>query len=154
MDVLKEHDYQFARRGHFPEHANLGYGGRGPVYDPRKHHPLLVPSTLMPGPGVEWEDFVWAVDQARNGNICVLTLHGVPDAYPHCTVTPDTFRQLLYYLRDQGCTVIALRDLEKYVNPGAFPKDKDPYESIFAGLVVTTRACRGTASRRTRGSGY
>jgi len=137
MELLKEHDYQFSRRGHFPEYANLASGARGPAYDPQKHHPLLVPSTLMPGPGTRWDDFVWAVNQARDGKICVLTFHGVPDRYPHCSVPPDAFKSYMNYLKDQGCMVIALRDLAKYVDPDAYPKDKEPYESIYSGLVIS-----------------
>ncbi len=113
MELLKEHGYRFARRGHFPEYANLAYGGRGPAYDPKKHHPLLIPTTLMPGPGTGWEDFVWAMEQARDGKICVFTFHGTPDRYPLCSTPPDTFRRYMNYLKDQGCTVITMRDLVK-----------------------------------------
>ena len=36
----------------------------------------------------------------------------------------------MQYLKDEGCTVIAMRDLAKYVNPNNRPQKADPYQPI------------------------
>ena len=116
--TLLEKGYQFARRGVTPEYPDDGYGARGPAYDPAKHHPLLIPTTGIVGPQWQFEDLVWAVDQAKNGKIAVLAYHGVPypDA-PWVSISPSEFERDMQYLHDQKCTVIAMRDLAQYVTP-------------------------------------
>ena len=117
IEVLKEKGYSFARRGVGPDFPYDLEGGRGPAYDPDVHHPLVVPSTGVPGPNYEFEDLVWAVEQAKDGKIAVLTFHGVPALeHPWVDVSPEQFETYMDYLRDGGCTVIALRDLAKYVD--------------------------------------
>ena len=60
---------------------------------------------------------VWAVEQAKDGKIAVLTFHGVPAVeHPWVNVAPEQFKTYMDYLRDSSCTVIALRDLAKYVD--------------------------------------
>ena len=137
VEALRENGYRFARHGTAPEFSYILTGGRGAAYDPKKYHPLLVPSTLVPGPSVTWEDFIWALDQARDGKITVLTLHGVPDVYPHCSTSPETFKKYMQYLDENGYTVIAMRDLAKYVDPNWYPKDKDSYDAIYSNLTVS-----------------
>jgi hypothetical protein len=36
----------------------------------------------------------------------------------------------MQYLKDEGCTVIAMRDLAKYVNPNHRPHKADPYQPV------------------------
>ena len=91
VEVLEKLGYLFARRGAEPEYPIIPDGSRGPVYNPEEDHPLLVPSTTVSGPNLDFEDLVWAINQARDGNIAVLTFHGVPDVYPHCSTKPSTF---------------------------------------------------------------
>ena len=43
-------------------------------------------------------------------------------------VTP--FEAYMKYLHDEKCTVIAMRDLAKYVDPKKRPNAKDPYEAV------------------------
>ena len=59
-----------------------------------------------------FDDFKRSIDQATDGNVCVLTLHGVPDL-DHAWVHTEAERFEFYidYLRENNCTVIALRDL-------------------------------------------
>ena len=48
--------------------------------------------------------------------MCVLTFHEVPDldhAWVH--TEPETFETYVRYLADNNCTVITLRDLNRYV---------------------------------------
>ena len=45
LEALAFRGFQFARRGVAPEFSYNSEGGRGPAYDPTKHHPLLIPTT-------------------------------------------------------------------------------------------------------------
>ena len=59
-----------------------------------------------------------AVAQARHGKIAVLQFHGVPDTAHDWVSTPkEQFEAFMKYLADEKFTVIALRDLAKYVDP-------------------------------------
>ena len=103
LPVLQEQGYQFARAG-----------GRR-AYDPTTDHPFLIPSfsTAI----ADKLDIKAAVQQARNGKIVVLTVHGVPDnAHEWVTTPPALFEEYLKYLHDNHYQVIALRDLARYVN--------------------------------------
>ncbi len=103
LPVLEAQSYQFARAG-----------GRRP-YDPTTDHPLLIPSfsTAI----ADKLDIKAVVQQARNGRIVVLTVHGVPDyAHDWVTTPPALFEEYLKYLHDNHYQVIALRDLARYVN--------------------------------------
>ena len=131
VKTLEKRGFLFARRGVRPEYQDGGKGGRGPAYDPEIDDPLLVPTTGYAGPDWKMEDLKWAVSQAKDGKIAVLCFHGIP-AVEHPWVHTDLADFVLYmqYLRDQGCTVIAMRDLAKYVNPANRPNKSDPYAPI------------------------
>jgi len=121
-EVLAEKGYSFARRGSSPEVPYNESGQRGLVYDPAEHHPLLVPATGVSGPDWCADDLAWGVDQARSGRIAVLNFHGVPDVeHPWVHTDPKAFLGYMDFLRDRGCTVIAMRDLVRYVAPAAGP---------------------------------
>ena len=127
--VLAERGFQFARRGVRPEFPDSGEGARGPAYDPQLDHPLLVPTTGYAGPKWNFDDLKWAVDQARDGKICVLCFHGVPALeHPWVNTKPADFERYMQYLKDESCTVIAMRDLAKYVDSRRRPKD--PYAAV------------------------
>ena len=133
LEVLAERQYTFARRGVSPEHPDGGSGARGRPYDPTEDHPLLIPTTGYAGPEWGFEDLVWAIDQAREGKIAVLTFHGVPAAeHPWVHTDPQDFIRYMDYLKEQGCTVIAMRDLVRYVDPTLGPGD--PYDPIRSRL--------------------
>jgi peptidoglycan/xylan/chitin deacetylase (PgdA/CDA1 family) len=125
VEVLLDHGFHFARRGTAPEFTYNLEGGRGPAYDPTVHHPLLIPTTGASGPGWTSDDFVWAVEQAQGGKICVLTFHGVPALeHPWVNTKPEAFETCMNYLQKNDCTVVALGDLAQYVNPIAAQKLK------------------------------
>ena len=114
IEVLKEKGYRFGRRGGAPEFPYEG--GRGIAFDPRKHEPLSIPSAGDARPVWKLEDLVRAVSQAKDGRIAVLQFHGVPDReHPWVSTEPEMFEQYLGYLKDNGYTVMALRDLAKYL---------------------------------------
>ena len=131
VEVLAEMGYRFARRGVGPEYPDSGSGARGPAYDPASDHPLLIPTTGYAGPKWGMKDLQWAVSQAKGGKIAVLCFHGVPALdHPWVNCTPEAFRKYMQFLKDEGCTVIAMRDLARYVDSGKQPKD--PYAPIRA----------------------
>jgi peptidoglycan/xylan/chitin deacetylase (PgdA/CDA1 family) len=122
--VLRHQRYRFARRGPMPEPPAGSVAGLGPLYDPRRHDPLLVPSSGLAVPEWTLADFRAVVDRARDGKIAVLQFHGVPDgAHPFCSTPPDRFRQFVDYLSQDNFHVIAMRDLAKYVDWDALPSD-------------------------------
>lgn len=127
--TLEGLQFQFARRGVGPEFPDGGEGGRGPAYDPQSDHPLLIPTTGYAGPKWGFSDLKWAVDQARDGKICVLNFHGVPALeHPWVSTSRADFETYMQYLKDEKCTVIATRDLANYVDPAQRPQD--PYAPI------------------------
>ena len=122
LPVLAELGIRFARRGGAPEYPYEG--GRGFAYEPGRDHPLLIPSSGDARPDWTLDDFKRAVAQAHNGRIAVLQFHGVPDnEHPWVHTPPALFEQYLKFLRDEGFHVVALRDLARYVDPGARPAD-------------------------------
>jgi len=131
VKVLEKHGFLFARRGVGPEYKDFGKGARGPAYDPKIDDPLLVPTTGYAGPDWEIKDLKWAIDQAKDGKISVLCFHGVPAIeHPWVSTSLKDFEKYMQCLKDEGCTVIAMRDLVKYVNPNYRPHKADPYKPI------------------------
>ena len=121
--------FTFARRGIRPEFEDGGRGGLGPAYNPKLDHPLLVPTTWYSGPESGTDDLKKAVAKAKDGKITVLCYHGVPAIeHPWVNTDPEVFKEQLQFLKDHGCTVIAMRDLRKYVDPTNRPED--PYAQI------------------------
>ena len=120
LPILKDLGIRFARRGGSPEHPYKE--GRGFAYEPGLDHPLLVPSAGDARPTWTLDDLKRAVNQAKHGRIAVLQFHGVPDsAHDWVNTRPEQFEAFMKYLADEKCTVIALRDLAKYVDPNVTP---------------------------------
>ena len=131
VKVLEKHGFLFARRGVGPEYKDPGKGARGPAYDPKVDDPLLVPTTGYAGPDWKMKDLKWAIDQAEDGKITVLCFHGIPGIeHPWVSTDLKDFEKYMQYLKDEGCTVIAMRDLAKYVNPNQRPHKADPYQPV------------------------
>jgi alpha-L-rhamnosidase len=141
IQVLENLGYLFARRAVEPEYPIALHGSRGPVYIPAEEYPMLIPSTIISGPNLDFEDLVWAIDQARDGRISVLTFHGVPDLYPHCSTEPSELARYMKYLHDQKCTVIAMRDLGRYVDPTRRPAEPFGVIKRRLGLTPTQLKC-------------
>ena len=126
VEVLRRHGFLFARRGTSPEHACGQEGGRGSAYDPATYDPLSVPTTGAAGPHYAFDDLKWSIDQAREGKVCVLTLHGLPDLdHPWVHTVPNVFETYMRYLSENACTTIALRDMNHYV--GGSHKENHTY---------------------------
>jgi peptidoglycan/xylan/chitin deacetylase (PgdA/CDA1 family) len=115
VEQLKALGYTLARRGMQPE-VPYGKIEPGPLYDPNKHHPLLIPTSGDSYPGWTLEHFQRVVNQASPGKIVVLQFHGVPDvSHPWVHTPPELFREEMNYLKREGFQVIALRDLVRYL---------------------------------------
>lgn len=122
LAVLKDNGITFARRGGAPEFPYKE--GRGFAYEPGLDHALLVPSAGDARPAWTLDDFKTAVSQAKHGKIAVLQFHGVPDtAHDWVNSTKEQFESYMKYLADNKFTVIAMRDLAKYVDPAVNPND-------------------------------
>jgi peptidoglycan/xylan/chitin deacetylase (PgdA/CDA1 family) len=103
-EFLRERGYQFARAG----------GAR--AFDPAKDDPLTMPQAFDSKPNSTFDQFKEAVQQARDGKIAVLTFHGVPDLkHPWVNSEPDVFERYMAHLKEEGCTVISVKEMEKYV---------------------------------------
>jgi hypothetical protein len=122
LEVMASAGIRFARRGGAPEFEYER--GRGFAYEPMLDHPLLIPSAGDARPDWELDDFVRAIEQAKYGRIAVLQFHGVPDTAHNWVNTPKAkFEQYMRYLAVEGYQVVALRDLEKFVDASVQPKD-------------------------------
>jgi peptidoglycan/xylan/chitin deacetylase (PgdA/CDA1 family) len=122
LAVLKDNGITFARRGGAPEFPYKE--GRGFAYEPGLDHALLVPSAGDARPAWTLDDFKAAVAQAKHGKIAVLQFHGVPDtAHDWVNSTEGQFESYMKYLADNKFTVIAMRDLAKFVDPTVNPND-------------------------------
>ncbi len=104
VKLLRERGYLFARAG-----------GAQP-FDPASDEPLLMPQAFDGKPESTLDQFKVAVAQAKGGKIAVMTFHGVPDIkHPWVNTDPAKFESYMQHLKDEGCTVIAMRDLVKYL---------------------------------------
>lgn len=148
ISVLRESGYRLARRGGSPD-VEYGTLQIGPTFDPRRHHPLLIPTTGDAYPKWTLEHFVQVVSAVKTGRAVVLQFHGVPDVkHPWVHTPPESFRQYMSFLKDHGYRAVALRDLERYIdfaNPPSDPLLQTRYkraEQTSASLPVEQAATR------------
>lgn len=122
LPTLKDLGIKFARRGGSPEYPYEVGGGF--AYEPGLDHPLLIPTAGDARPKWTLENLKNAVSQARHGRIAVLQFHGVPDtAHAWVSVPQKDFESYMQFLADEKYTVIAMRDLVRYVDPEIAPND-------------------------------
>jgi len=104
VTLLRERGYLLAR------------AGGAQAFDPAKDDPLLMPQAFDGKPESTLEQFKAAVAQARGGKIAFMTFHGVPDIkHPWVNTDPAKFESYMQHLKDESCTVIALREVAKYL---------------------------------------
>jgi peptidoglycan/xylan/chitin deacetylase (PgdA/CDA1 family) len=130
VEVLRRNGYKLARRGESPE-AEYGTLQFGPAFDPRRHDPLLIPTCGDAYPNWNLEHFTRVLSQTKAGQAVVLQFHGVPDVkHPWVHTPPENFRAYMAYLKDHDYRVVALRELDRYIdrsNPPADPMLKTRY---------------------------
>jgi peptidoglycan-N-acetylglucosamine deacetylase len=108
VKLLRERGYLFARAG----------GAK--AFDPATDKALTLPQAFDSKPDGTLEQFKAAVAQARSGKIAIMTFHGVPDIkHPWVNTYPTKFESYMVHLKAEGCKVVALRELAKYVAPPA-----------------------------------
>lgn len=149
FQALQEGGYQFARRGMQPETV-YGKMETGPLYDPNIHHPLLIPSTADANPEWDLDYFKSVVDQAEPGKFVVLQFHGVPDiAHPWVHTEQEDFKDFMYYLKEGGFEVIALKEVAAYLPDDYTPPD-DPMVSYrwSSKKAINTLSTEQEATRR------
>ena len=118
VEKIRELGYRFARRGMQPEQP---YGKilPGPLFDPGLNNRLVIPTTADAYPRWTLEYFKSVIERAEPGKAIILQFHGVPDkAHPWVHTDPELFRQCMDYLEKCGARVIALKDLEQYLEIG------------------------------------
>jgi peptidoglycan/xylan/chitin deacetylase (PgdA/CDA1 family) len=147
--VLRENGYRLARRGGSPE-VEYGTLDIGPLFDPRRHYPLLIPTTGDAYPKWTFDHFVRVMSQARAGQAIVLQFHGVPDVkHPWVHTPPENFRTWMSWLKENGFRGVALRDLEQYIDRDNLPADpmlKTTYRAPKDGRVVLPLEMAATRS--------
>ncbi len=120
---LVDRGFKFARRGEMPE-ARYGTLEIGATYDPKRHHPLLIPTTGDAYPNWSLDHLKAVVARATNGQAVVLQFHGVPDvAHPWVHTPPERFREYMAYLKENNFRCIAVRDLEPFIDREQLPRD-------------------------------
>jgi len=103
VQIIEDDGYEFSR------------AGDSRVYDPLHDSPMLVPSWAMTDKNRD--EIRSAFQEAKDGKIVVITIHGVPDIeHPWVTTSPELFEEHLKYLVDHHCKVISFRDLKQYVD--------------------------------------
>lgn len=123
VGVLRNSGIRFARRGMQPE-FQYGTIQIGPLYDPARHHPLLLPTTADAYPDWTMEHFESVLAAADAGGIVVLQFHGVPDvAHPWVHTPPDKFEQYMQRLKTEGFRTLAMRDLAAVIGESETPAD-------------------------------
>jgi len=122
LPVLDEHGLLWSRRCSFPE---VRYGvDLSIAYNPKEEHPHLIPTTAMGRPDMLLEDYQACLAVAGPGEIAVVCFHGVPETEHPWVHTPrERFEEFIVWLHDDQYTVIAMRDLAKYVDPADRPED-------------------------------
>ncbi len=122
LAILKKAGIRFARRGGSPEYDYRQ--GHGFAYEPGFDDPLLIPSAGDARPDWTLDNFVTAVEQARFGRIAVLQFHGIPDeAHAWVSSSTQNFEAYMNYLAKNNYTVIAMRDLARYVDADVTPSN-------------------------------
>jgi peptidoglycan/xylan/chitin deacetylase (PgdA/CDA1 family) len=144
LPILESMDIRYARRGGSPEYTYEE--GGGVAYEPGRDHPLLIPSAGDARPNWSLDDFTRALGRARPGTVPVLQFHGVPDrAHPWVNTPTDRFVSYMRYLKTNGYTVLAMRDLDRFVGTDAKPAN--PQEIIDERIRQRTRKLQGPEDR-------
>ncbi|HIL54508.1 MAG TPA: polysaccharide deacetylase family protein [Verrucomicrobia bacterium] len=141
VKALAAEGYLTARRAVSPEYPLYDRGGPGPLYNPSEDDPFLIPGAYVRGNlSPSDQEFEEVLSGARDGSICVLIYHGVPDVHHHCSTSVDLFTKDMQHLKDNDFTVISVQDLSKYID--VTKRLKDIYEPLLARLGISPNALK------------
>lgn len=144
--VMNDHGITFARRGGAPEYQYEE--GKGVAYSPGQDHPLLLPTAGDARPDWTLENFVQAVQMAKDGKIAVLQFHGVPDtAHAWVNLNQQDFEAFMKYLAINKYKVIACRDLARYVDPEQKP---DRWQDVIEQRQAAIAKAKETLAKETQ----
>jgi peptidoglycan/xylan/chitin deacetylase (PgdA/CDA1 family) len=122
LPILAAAGIRFARRGGEPE-VPYAQGG-GVAFEPGLDHPLLIPTTGDARPDWTLAHLQRALAHGGPGRIPVLQFHGVPDGeHPWVNTPRERFEEYMDWLHQKRYTVIAMRDLARYLEPAHVPAD-------------------------------
>lgn len=98
--------------------AGMGYRfarvGGSRLYEPDKDNLLLIPSYTVASTDKLKERIVLAIGELEPGQRMVLLFHGIPDLiHPDYSTSVEFFQQVLDLLNQKGCSVVALRDINR-----------------------------------------
>ncbi|EPR68158.1 hypothetical protein ADICYQ_2878 [Cyclobacterium qasimii M12-11B] len=103
LEALDKKDYLLARAG----------GKR--TYKPLEDHPYLIPSWATDSKNEA--ETMEALAQAKDGQIVVLTIHGVPDLeHPWVNTPPEMFLRYLDFLSKNEYQVLSFEQLAEYID--------------------------------------
>ena len=140
LKVLADRGYKYARAG----------GARAFVLG--QDNPLTLPQAFDGKPGSTLEQFKAAVAKAKQGEIAVMTFHGVPDIkHPWVNTTPEMFESYMNYLKEQGCAVLSLRDCEIAGGRCVFRKRRRALRASSGCRRRVRRSCCVCRRRNKRG---
>lgn len=98
QELLRQQGFWYARAG----------GGR--PYNIKNDNPFLLPSYDIAGN--DTIKFYDAVQSASQGNVIILTIHGVPDIiHPWVNTPPGLFKKYIDYLKKNNYIVWSLKTL-------------------------------------------
>lgn len=121
-DMLAEYGFVWARRGGAPEFPYED--GRGSAFVPGKDSTRLLPSAGDARPHWTLDNFKQALATADQGGIPIIQFHGVPDRdHPWVSTRPEMFETYMNHLKQEGYTVLSLRDLASHVDTTLQPED-------------------------------
>jgi peptidoglycan/xylan/chitin deacetylase (PgdA/CDA1 family) len=110
IEVLRGRGYLYAR------------AGLDRIYNPASDDRYIIPGFTITSKNRDV--IVSALRSAVDGQITVLTIHGVPDKeHPWVTTPPELFEEYLRFLKDNSYRVIAMRDLAQHLPAKGFAQD-------------------------------
>jgi hypothetical protein len=151
VEVLLQKGYLFARRGVTAEFPRVTMALEDLAMTRRSTILCSSPLSATLHRNGGFQDLVWAADQAENG-IAVFNSHCVPyPRAPRVSVDTKVFSEYMKYLRDQKCTVIAMRDLIKIC--GARAPDQTSLFGEKRAVLFLERPSKASALSRNDPSG-
>jgi len=134
FEVLLDRGYLFGRSG----------GRNDRPYRPTLENPFETPSfTIMATTPLE--TFTNAAQRATRGRIPIFTFHGVPDIeHAGVGVEPARFEEMMKYLKDNQYSVVAMRDIARYVDVKKATKLL-PIPAVTADITITDPAQLATS---------